>query len=271
MTDRLSISRAWDETKARFGSDGRLLFAVALALVALPAAIAIVVAPPEGLAAEAPPRWTAILTIIVALVGIVGQLAIVRLGLGGSVKVGDAIAHGATRMPIVLLALILLGIALLLVMIPLLVLVILLGGGATDPKSAAAPVAGLLVILALAASPKFQMILPVVAAESVGPIAMLKRSWTLSNGRYWRLLGFVLLLALMAVILLVPAQLVGGLVASAIATPVEPFSLGALVFGLFAGIAQAIFVVIASLMLARIYVQLAGDPAADVSVPSSGT
>ena len=42
---RVSISRAWDETKAIFSRDGRLLVAVALALFVLPVVIVGLVMP----------------------------------------------------------------------------------------------------------------------------------------------------------------------------------------------------------------------------------
>ena len=100
--------------------------------------------------------------------------------------------------------------------------------------------------------------------------AILKRSWGLTAGHYWPLFGVELLLLIAAVVLLLSAQFVGGGIAEAIGE-IRPFSLSALILSAFMGVAQAVFTVLASVMLARIYVQLSGLAHADVSVPSSGT
>ena len=49
---KLSISRAWDETKAIFARDGRLLVAVALALVVLPMVVLGLAVPSDPQAQE---------------------------------------------------------------------------------------------------------------------------------------------------------------------------------------------------------------------------
>ena len=114
------------------------------------------------------------------------------------------------------------------------------------------------------------MTVPVSSAEQAGPLTIVKRSWKLTEGHYWPLFGVELMLLIAAVVLLLSAQFVGGALAAALGGNVAPFSLSALVLATFMGIAQAVFTVLATLMLSRIYVQLAGG-AAEVSVPSSGT
>jgi len=47
VASKLSISRAWDETREIFRRDGGLLVSVALALIVLPAIVVGIVAPPE--------------------------------------------------------------------------------------------------------------------------------------------------------------------------------------------------------------------------------
>jgi hypothetical protein len=111
---------------------------------------------------------------------------------------------------------------------------------------------------------------PVASAEDAGPLTILKRSWRLSSGRYGRLLALELLLLVAAIILLLTAQVVGGLLAELIGGDITPLSLSALVSAIVMASAQAAFTVLASVMLARVYVQVAGG-GAEVSVPSSGT
>lgn len=270
----LSISRAWDETKQVIARDGKLVTSVALALIVLPATILGLVAPPTTLSGEDPPGWVRLISMIVALFGIAGQIAVIRLALDPPILVKDAIAHGFRRLLPAFVALMLFGIALALVMLP----VFLLLAGPDALKAAAAgtvrPEVGgaLLVVLLLfvLVGARFQLIMPVASAEPIGPIKVLRRSWQLSKGRYWRLLAFVILTLILAlIVVLYIGQVLGGSLVGAAFGDVDQFSLGALIAGLIGGVAQAAFSVVVSLMLARIYAQCAGT--AEASVPSSGT
>jgi hypothetical protein len=271
----LSISRAWDETKSVIAHDGRLIAAVALALILLPQAIVGVIAPPPTLSGEEPASWVSLLNLLVALFGIAGQIAIIRLAIGPTTTVGEAISHGLRRL--------LPGFAaLLLFVIPLVVLLVILliaiGGpdamqslingtkSAPEPRQAAAIL--LFVVFAILISVRFQLTIPVAAAENGGPIALLRRSWALTAGHYWRLLAVLLLVFAAAIVLLLFAQIVGGILARLIFGDVKPFTVGALIVALISAAAQTVFAATFSVLLARIYVQLSGRDTA--SVPKSG-
>ena len=268
---RLSLSRAWDESKEIFARDGSLLTTVALALLVLPEILVGVISPPSVMAQSASGR---LIAMVAAFVGVIGQLAIVRLALGPSTTVGQAIAHGARRFPATLGALAILIIVLGIVVVPLLVALMMAGmiempvEGQTPPPSFATALL-LIVIAALFLAVKLIMTVPVASAEPVGPLTILKRSWKLTGGNYWALFGVELLLLTAALVLLLSAQFVGGAIAQVLGGNIEPFSVSALILSTFMGAAQAVFTVLASVMLARIYVQL-GSAEAEVSVPSSG-
>ena len=271
---KLSISKAWDETRDILRRDGKLFVSVALALVVLPTAIGALVAPPPALAGEDPPAWAPLLGLMIALIGIVGQIAMMRLALAPTV-VGDAIGHGFKRLLPAFAALVLFGLALALVLAPLLIAMIGPGNlqaAASDPPPPEAVRAMLLVgLIAVAVAARFQLIMPIAAAESGGPIKILKAAWKDSRGHYWRLLAFVLLSLLLAVIVvLFIGQVMGGILARSLFGTLEPFSLGALVAGLIGGAAQAAFAAVVSVMLARIYVQVARAGEVEASVPPSG-
>ncbi|MGH6659248.1 MAG: hypothetical protein ACREBM_06310, partial [Sphingomicrobium sp.] len=103
----LSISTAWDETKAALASDGRLFVSVALALIGVPSMITALIAP-QGMTIEnRGPLWVDLLLFVFMLLALVGQLALIRLALKPSITVGGAIAHGARRMPVYLVTAIL--------------------------------------------------------------------------------------------------------------------------------------------------------------------
>lgn len=265
---RLSLSDAWEDSKRIFARDGGLLTAVALALFVLPEVVAGVVTPPT---ITNPTISGRIIGLIAALVGVTGQLAIVRLALGPSTTVADSIRHGFRRFPAMLGALVLLGLGLLVILIPL--MAVLMAAGIVDlPDGRPSPSFMVLVLVVsiacLFVAPKFMMTVPVASAEEAGPLAVLKRGWALTNGSYWPLFGLEMLLLVAAVVLLLTAQLVGGIIATVVGD-VTPFSISALILAVFVAAAQSAFTVLASLMLARIYAQLAGR-AARPGVPTTG-
>lgn len=273
VASKLSISRAWDETREIFRRDGGLLVSVTLALVVLPAIVVGIVAPPEpGVQASATDQ---ILRLLAALIAIVGQLALIRLAIGPSTTVGDAISHGMKRFPAAFGAILLLVLIMAVVIIPTVaVLALLLGIDPSQVGAARSPQMALLVlimcVIALLVSVRFTLISPVASAEAIGPLAIVKRGWNLTKGHYWRMLGLVLLLLVAAIFLLMTAAVLGGLLARIVSSDIAPFSIAALIVALVAGVAQGAFSVLASVMLARVYVQLAGG-AAEATVPSSGT
>ena len=272
----LSISRAWDETKARIASDGRLITIVAAATLLLPQAVVTVIAPPETLSGEQAGGLINLLMLIAALVGMIGQIAIIRMALVHAAGVGESIQHGVRRFFPAFVAAFILVVAMFVILVP----VIILLTGAADLESvesgAMSPAVGLAVmlmlLLAIFIGVRFLLLMPVATAENGGPIHILKRSWSLSSGHYLRLLGFMFLILVAAIIVVITVQFVGGaIVAAVFAGDVRPLSLGALLYALLFGAVQAAFAAVLSIMLARIYVQLAGEDAGRVSVPRSGT
>ena len=269
---RLSISKAWDETRMILARDGKLLVSVALALIVLPAAILGLLNPP--LARDDPPGWLQVVSLVVALIGIAGQIAVIRLALASPTVVGDAVAHAFKRLLPVFAALLLFAFTVALVLTPLFIAL----AGLDSLRAAAAgkitPAAGraalVMVILVVLLVARFQLITPVGTAEPIGPIKILKRCWEISTGHYWRLLAFVVLtLFLVLVVVLFLGQIMGAVLVGSLVGEISQFSLGALIAGLISGTAQGAFSVVISVMIARIYTQLAGGEV-EVSVPPSG-
>lgn len=274
MKSKLSISNAWDETKSRIAADGRLYVTVALALLALPTAVGQFANPGAGMTRSPQSAGEVVLMIVVWLIGLVGQLALIRLALGPSVSVGEAIGHGARRVPAYVGAVLLIIIAVLLVSLPFVAALAALGV-TFDPGAAPPPSAYLflLVYIALLLFIAVRMLLtsPVASAEAAGPIAIIKRSWELTAGHWLRLFGFVLLFIVGMIIVLAAVSVVMGLIVSLLFGEVQPLTVGALIIALVEAVASAIATTIFIVMLARIYVQLTGGAGAETSVPSSST
>lgn len=271
----LSISRAWDETKETVAVDGRLMMIVAAALLLLPQALIATITPPEQLSGVEISGAAGLLPFVAALIGMVGQIAIIRLALVRSISVGEAVNHGLKRFGPVLLAVLLVLLAMCIILIPL---AMVLGLGSTisvdDPEAmtqGALAAAGLIAVFAILISPLFLMMMPVATAEAGGPIHILKRSWSLGASHYLRLLGFMLLILVAALVIVLATEFIFGSVLRIVFGDLEPLSFGALLYGLLFGALQAAFAVVMSVMLAKIYVQLSGREGIDVSVPKSGT
>ena len=101
--------------------------------------------------------------------------------------------------------------------------------------------------------------IPAAAGEPGGSIHLLKRGWTLADGSYWRLFGVLMLLLVVAiVVVLFVGQIMVGLVVRTAFGTVQPLSLGALIAALLTSAVSGLFGAGASVLLARMYAQLAG-------------
>lgn len=276
MKRHLSISLAWDETKARIAADGRLLLTVALALIAIPTAVAEFAFPRTGPAVLPQSPVQAAVVLVVTLIGLVGQLAVIRLALGPSVSVGEAIAHAVRRAPAYLGAALLLLLALFLIAIPVGALLMAMGM-AVEPNATTPPGGGALFVLLLffvvllVLGVRMLLTSPVASAEGLGPIGIIRRSWRLTAGHTGRLLGFILLFLVGAIFLVAAVDIVTGLVVTAALGPPDARSVSALVAGLVLALLSAAVTTLFIVMIARIYVQLADESVAEASVPTSGT
>ncbi|HYI43230.1 MAG TPA: glycerophosphoryl diester phosphodiesterase membrane domain-containing protein [Sphingomicrobium sp.] len=273
---RLSISRAWEETRTRLGSDGKLFTTVALALIALPSAVSTLVNPNGGMTGSTGSPGSGLVTLVMSLVALVGQLAIIRLAIGPSVSVGGAIGHAAGRALPYIGSILLLVVGLFLAALPFGVVLTMMGasferGAEQLPPGAWIP-ALLFFALLIYVATRMLMTSSVASAEAAGPIKILKRSWELTRGNAGRLLAFLLLFLIALVVVLSAVAVMVGLLANALFGEIEPLSAGALFVGLIQGLISAAATTVFAVMLARMYVQLSGPAdAPEVTVPHSGT
>ena len=264
---KLSLSRAWDEAKAVLARDGRLFLAVALAMFVLPGLV-LSVSMPDSEPGQLPPAGVWLLVGIVAvLVSLVGQLGVIRLALEPHVAVGEAIVHGLKRLAAYVLAV-------LIWVVPILVI----GGVLYDflainesHPSVGASVA-LLVLTGVGVFLGVRLMLSsaVASAENIGPIAILRRSWQLSRGNWWRLFVFLVLFGIGAVCLLWAVDSVAALLVRLVAEDSGPRSVGGLLVAIASQVVSALLSVAFFVMLARLYAERSGT-GSKATVPSSGT
>ena len=264
---QLSINEAWNETAAFVKREARLLFPIAFLLVALPGAV-LQLAMPQPAPGEPPEPglWLLMVPVAVAL-GMAGTIALSYLALRSGASVAEALQVGARRFLILLGASLLVGLAAAAVAIPV---IIVIGAAAFAGGSAAAAagvaVLGALValVLLLALWVRLMLMTPVAAVEPGGPIALIRRSWALTSGHFWRLLGFALLALVAAMVAMAAVTAVVGLVILLLAGPAEPNSLSMILLLLVSALLQAVISMLLATMIARIYAQLSGFGTRDV-------
>lgn len=265
----LSISRAWDETKADMAKDGRLFARIALALIGFPTMISALLAPGGLRSDSGSPLWVDLVTLAFMLAALVGQLALVRLALQPPMTVGQAIEHGARRMPVYLVTVLILILILLLVAIPIVMVATALGvpldSGMTEITPGVWWAAMAMLVAILFMTVRMLMTTPVACAEHAGPIRIISRSWHLTSGHWLQLLGFLVGIVLAAAVVMTVLGLIAGTIVTVALGPIDPLSASALVVGAVQGAFNAAFSAFFAVMLARIYVQLSGHPTADTA------
>ncbi len=265
---KLSISKAWDETRETLSRDGGLLVTIALALMVLPGIVRELVTPAAPAGQLPKVGYWVIVAAIALIIALAGQLAVIRLAIGSRLTVGEVIGHGARRVPAYLAAT-------LIWILPLMLVTVLLMTRVSGDPEAASPLAALGLILVLCVAVYFAvrmlMTSSVASAEATGPVAILKRSWALTSGHWLRLFGFFLLFIIAAMVVILAVAAVSGALGQFIFGGIDGLTVGGLFVALITQVASAAASVVLMVMLARIYVQLTGGGAAKASVPSSGT
>ena len=263
---KLSLSQAWDEARAILAHDGRLFGAVGLALFVLPGLILNVSMPDTPAGAMPPPGPWLIVALLAVLVSLVGQLATIRLAIGPHLTVGAAIMHGLKRLAPYVLAVLIWIIPILLIGSALVAILKIQGDRPSVPVALALI---LLTFVGFFLGVRLMLTSAVASAEGSGPFRILRRSWDLSIGNWWRLFAFLLFFALGALCLLWAVESVFGVLARVMFGDIAPLTIGGLLVAIVTQLVSAIVSVIFFVIIARIYVQRAGGEA-QPSVPSSG-
>lgn len=253
MRSRMPISEAWNDTVAFVGREGALLFPVAFALIALPAIIfqAAMPAVEPGAQPEAGAWMLLLLPLLVFT--IVGTLTLSALALQGGLSVGEAIGLALRRLLPFLGAVGLIGLAGMAIMVPLSVASVVLGG---SERAAMMLLMPLTLIVFILVSVRLVFINPVAAREDGGPIAVIRRSWMLTRGHFWKLFTFFALLMLITIVATVAVNAVAGILLTVtIGSPVEN-EVSKLLALIASGIVNTIVSVFTIVVVAKLYARV---------------
>lgn len=259
---RLSISTAWNEAASFAAREARLLFPISFVLLVLPGVLlqaATGSLQTSGMLQPSP--WMLLAFVPISLISIVGSLALCRLTLRPGTSVGEALQAGLKRLLPVFGATLLLGFALFFALVPL---VLILGIDPANPQPG--PIILLAVVMLFAGAyigGRLLMMTPSASVEPTGPVAMIRRSWTLTAPVGLVLFGLMLLLMLVYLLIILAVSIVGGIVIVLAAGPPLPGTTSALLVLILNGLVQAVIWVYFFSFTSRIYAQLAGPgPAA---------
>lgn len=267
---KLSLNQGWNETAAFVKREARLLFPIALLFVALPMAAARLMMPAQGGPGDLPDAGAWLIVLVLAIiVGMVGNLAIATLALRPGTSVAEALSNGLRRMPTLLGATLLIGLAATAAAFLIIVLfAILFGGGGSSPSQedalrVAATSLILLVPLGLYVFSRLIFTTPIAAAERAGPLAVIRRSWQLSRGSVWTLIGFILMVVILFIVIGLAVTAVVGIILSLSVGRPEAGSLAGILLLVVDALLNAVIAVYMTVMVARLYAQLAGPDAGE--------
>lgn len=274
---QLSISQAWEEGTRFAGREFGLLYPIALLLIELPILAFYLIQPFPAVAAEPLPGQALTFQLMVDQFGglpqfllfmgmslaafviqTYGGLAITWLALNPGAEIGQSLAAAGRRLPAALGVLLLVFLGFLLLSLPMWLLIV----GASAQPSPGTGMAVLLfglvfMILVIAIAPRLSVTTPVTAAERIGPFGILRRSWDLTKGNFWRLFGTFLLIGLVVIIVSLVLLLIFGTITRLLVGPPESNFTAAFVLELLNSLVFAAYSVFMFCFIAKIYEQLA--------------
>ena len=259
----LSITTAWNETASFVQREARLLFPIAFLLIALPGGL-LQMFMPVAVPGQPPQVGAWLLLIPVAIVAsMIGSISISYLALRPGASVGEALEVGARRFIMLFAASLLIGLAAIILFVPL---VLIIGGGAAMGGTPSVAMVGLIglfaivfLVVVLAFWVRLMLMTSVAAAENSGPIGIISRSWELTSGHFWKLLGFVLLAFVVFMVISMVVGAIGGIAIVLMAGQLEPGSFATFLVMLVGALVNMVMTVYFTTLLARIYLQLSGS------------
>lgn len=253
MAGKVSIGQAWAEAAAFLRKERRVLAPIVLGLITVPATISALASPNVAMGSiPEPGAWVGV-AILAFLVSLAGQLAIMRLAMGWQGSVGEAIRLAAKRLWPVVGALLIFGLLFSVAATPVLIAVGAVSGG---DEAKAAPVAVLVVLIALALIPRVLPLTAIAMEEPLGPWPLLRRAYALTRGHYFRLLGFLLTYLLLSRLLGLVVTITIGSAAVLLIGPPEPMTVARLIVALALGLVQGALGAVFAAMMGRIVVRL---------------
>jgi hypothetical protein len=282
----LSISRAWEEGAAFAAREFRLLFPIAFLFIALPPVLTGLLVPARTSAeleqmvagSQGEGIWLYILlglsvTIVEIVLSTLGGLAITCLALRPGTSVGESFSLAGRRLLPTLGAILIISIAAGAVLLffslffgaSLLGILFQSGAPGSNAGATAAGLIGgallfmlLIMVIGVSLGAKLLPMTAVSVAEEKGPVGIISRSWQLTTGHFWKLVGTLLLIGLVYMIAAGTILLILGFFVLALIGNPEVSQTAAFVVSLLTAVLTAVVSPFLLSFTARIYAQLSG-------------
>lgn len=218
MVKQVSVEQAFQWAQAIAVREWRLLLPVALAFFCLPGLLIDVFLPnamqallPAASADPAVQGRATLALLAMFVVNMAGALAVTAMALVPGISVSEAIGRALRRLPTLIGAVLMVTAVLL---AGVLVLALALGTAHTEAGAMQAFLLILIFVVGGALWVRFSLVTPLLVERGGGPAAVLQRSWGLTGGAFWRILGALLVYFVGGTVVLVAlSSAVGALVA----------------------------------------------------------
>ena len=272
----VQMSTIWDRTVAFASTALASIMPIAVLLLFLPISIQLAITPvleKQAVAARLIPM------ILFWVFQLLGTLSIIVLALGATLRPGEAARAALARLLPAIGVFVVLGILIGLAAVPLGIGMRMAGidmaalrSGHPDATSMTPGIALLMVFYALIyialilwATARLLVIEPVILAERRG-IGAIKRAFGLTRGLTWRIIGVLLLYAIVSTIAVLAAQTVFGSILRLIAPDDGDIGVAGVITAIIVAAVSAGFKVLAAIFVAKLYVGI-GEAAERVAEP----
>lgn len=266
------LSNVWDSTTEVLSGRGGMLAGIAALAIVLPSVVSNGVGLFLSAGTTAPTAGVAAITALVALVAlgftIWGQLAITAAATDPAVMHRDAFAIATRRLPAAIGVYLLLIALFVLLMLPIIVAIATSGVNFSQPGAVVAEsipagtrsfiglYALLFLVVAIWLGARLFLLNPVIVNERTGLRAP-HRSFALTRGLTWRIIGFTVLAGIVGIVAILAAQLIAGL-AFRLLLGGDNIALATFLTGIVTQIATAVYVVVVATFAAQFYVAVSG-------------
>lgn len=266
----VTMGNVWDRATEFLSDTSSAVVRIALLGIFLPTAVSAIITPLGAQSAGAGTVATVavpLISLVLNLVALWGQLAIAALAIDPSAGRQAAIERATQRiLPMIGVSLLLLlGFTLLVLPIPIVLaaagydLVAAMSGVQVEVPMGAASVVALYVLVLIPVllfiAARMALLTPVIVAERLG-IGAIRRSFDLTRGLVWKIIGVMLLYGIVVGVASLAANTVFGSILQLIAGGEGAISVATVVTALIVSAVQTGFVVLAAAFVAKLYLMV---------------
>ena len=269
----ISMGNVWDRTTDFLGDHLSMIVPVALLAIVFPSALSTLIEPVARSGASAAVMVN-LAALILGIVGIWGQLFVVALALQpGAGRSAAMRVAGARLLPLIGIIVILM-LAVFALMLPVPIALIATGfdmrAAMINPQPSVSLAAGwfitvyliVLIPLMIFVTARLLLLTSVIVAERRG-IGAIRRSFALTRGMVWKIIGVTILYGIVVLVAMMAARTVFGSVLRIVLGGEGLITPATVLTAVVLAIVQAIFVVLASAFCAKLYLAVrdAREPA----------